>query len=359
MQAVAEDTRTKPTTNDLFDTTPGYDEEIGVKLPSGLSPEDAYRARQLYNLFNGLWGINIVVGDPGSGKDTFGHYITNRMKTYFPWKRVLKDERPRLLYGEYAGLFNEEVLHEDLARMKEVATGVVASKIDAVLQKAADTWMTKKGAVMLHNCVLYLTEYWRYCSRREPHNPMNKTMGAIHKEKRHIGSLIIGTTQLVSELDRKTCLPWVDWRTTCARSTINKTRFTYFIEKVKYDKRLDILIPISKPFTISIDAGKPRSYLGDGKIIVRPEWLDDQGKLTYTPETEEERIVLDVLMAGVNVYEDIVKLLEEDGDMSEWETLATLKDLKFKKSKRVLDYPCDFGLFNSRSAPQIKSSLKV
>jgi len=182
---------------------------------------------------------------------------------------------------------------------------------------------------------------------------MNKTMGGIHKEKRHLDCLIIGTTQLVSELDKKTCLPWIDWRVTCARSRINKTRFTYFIERVRYDKRMDILIPISKPFSISIDAGKPRSYLGDGKFAIR------DGGHNYPPETEEERIVLDVLKAGVNTYEDIVGLLEEEGDMSEWETLATLKDLKFKKNKRVIDYPCDFGLFNSKSAPNIKSSLKI
>lgn len=294
-----------------------------------------------------------MAGDPGSGKDTYGNYITNRMKVYFPWKRFLRDEKPRPLFGSYAGLFNEEVLHEDLARMKEVATGVVPSAVDKVMQKAADTWVAKKGVVMLHNSVLYLTEYWRYCARREPHNPMNKTMGGMHKEKRHIGTLIIGTTQLVSELDKKTCLPWVDWRTTCTRSRVNKTRFTYFTERVKYDKRMDILIPISKPFSISIDAGKPRSYLGDGKIVIK------DGAWKYPPETEEERIVLDVIKAGVNVYEDIVNLLEEEGDMSEWETLATLKDLKFKKSKRVIDYPCDFGLFNSKSAPQIRSALKI
>ena len=341
------------TTEDLFDTTPGYDEEIGVKLPSTLSPEDAYKARQLYNLFNGLWGVAIVAGDPGSGKDTFGNYITNRMKVYFPWKRILRDERPRPLYGSYAGLFNEEVLHEDLARMKEVATGVGAKMIDKVMEKAADIWAAKKGVVLLHDSIVYLTEYWRYCARREPHNPMNKTMGGVHKMKRHIGTLIVGTTQLVSELDRKTCLPWVDWRVTCARSRMNKTRFTYFIEKVKYDQRMDILIPISKPFYISIDAGKPRSYLGDGRIIIRPD------RMNYPPETEEERIVLDVVKAGLDTYEDIVSLLEGEGDMSEWETLTTLKDLKFRKNKRVIDYPCDFGLFNSKSAPQIRSSLKI
>ena len=350
---LVEDTRISRSAEDLFDTTAGYDEEIGVKLPSNLSPEDAHRARLLYNLFNGLWGVAIAVGDPGSGKDTFFNYITNRMKAYFPWKRVLRDEKPRELYGPYAGLFNEEVLQEDLARMREVAVGVSASQIDKVMQHTADVWVAKKGVVLLKNCILYLTEYWRYCYSREPHNPMNKTMGGIHKEKRHLDALILGTTQLVSELDKKTCLPWVDWRVTCARSRINRTRFTYFVERVKYDRRMDLLLPISKPFSISIDAGKPRSYLGDGKIIIR------KGAWNYPPETEEERIVLDVIKAGVNTFEDIVNLLESEGDMSEWEVLATLKDLKFKKSKRAVDYPCDFGLFNSKSAPQLHSTVKI
>lgn len=353
MVQAAEDTRTSKSTEDLFDTTIGYDEETGLKLPDGLSPEDAYRARQLYNLFNGLWGVVIAVGDPGSGKDTFFNYITHRMKTYFPWKRILRDEKPRLLYGPYAGLFNEEVLQEDLAKMREIAIGVSSSQIDRILQRVADAWVTKKGVVLLKNSILYLTEFWRYCYNREPHNPMNKTMGAIHKEKRHIDCLVMGTTQLVSELDKKTCLPWVDWRVTCARSRVNRTRFTYFTERVKYDKRMDILIPISKAFTISIDAGKPRSYLGDGKIVIK------DGMWEYPPSGEEERIVLELLKAGVNVYEDIVRVLEREGDMSEWEVLATLKELKFKMSKRVIDYPCDFGLFNSKSAPNIKSSLKV
>jgi hypothetical protein len=213
--------------------------------------------------------------------------------------------------------------------------------------------VTKKGAVLLKNCILYLTELWRYCYNREPHNPMNKTMGGVFKEKRHLDALTFGTTQLASELDKKTCLPWVDWRVTCARSRVNKTRFTYFIEKVKYDKRMDILIPISKAFTISIDAGKPRSYLGDGKIVIK------DGMWEYPPSSEEERVVLDLLKAGVNVYEDIVGVLEREGDMSEWELLATLKELKFRMSKRVIDYPCDFGLFNSKSAPNIKTALKA
>jgi hypothetical protein len=114
---------------------------------------------------------------------------------------------------------------------------------------------------------------------------------------------------------------------------------------------MDLLISISRPYPISIDAGKPRSYLGDGCIVLK--------KPHYIHETEEERIVLDVLKAGANRYEDIVEILETEGDMSEWETLSTLKELKFRLRKRVLDYPCDFGLYNSKSAPQMKSTVKV
>jgi hypothetical protein len=343
-------TRTPKTTEDLYDNTLGYDEEIGVRLSSGLSSDDIRRATILYNLFNGLWGVCIVVGDPGTGKDLFGNYLTYRMKRYFPHKRILRDEKPRPVYGPYAGLFNEQVLSSELAKMREIAKGAGVTKIDDILEKAADDWVTGAGQVLLKNSILYLTEYWRYCYNREPHNPMNKTMGGIHKMKRHLDCLILGTVQLATELDKKTCLPWVDWRVTCTRSATNKTRFTYFIEKVKYDRRLDILIATSKPFSISFDAGKPRSYIGDGKIhLLKPN---------YYPETEEERIVLDVLKAGVDTYEELVAVLESDGDMSEWETLETIKVLKFKKSKRALDYNCDFSIYNSKSAPQIKSSIR-
>lgn len=345
-------TRINPNqTEDLYDNTAGYDEEVGVRLATGLSPDDIRRATILYNLFNGLWGVCIVVGDPGSGKDLFGNYLTFRIKRYFPWKRIMRDEKPRQVYGPYAGLFNPEVLSEELAKMREVAKGVGMAKIDGVLEEAADDWVTRKGVVLLKDSVLYLTEYWRYCYNRDPHNPMNKTMGGIHKMKRHIDCLIVGTVQLPTELDKKTCLPWIDWRVTCTRSTVNKTRFTYFIEKVKYDRRLDILISTSRPFSISFDAGKPRSYIGDGKIIIK--------KPNYVPETEEERIVLDVLKAGADRYEDLVEILETDGDMSEWEILETIKVLKFRKTKRVIDYPCDFSIFNSKSAPQMGASARL
>jgi hypothetical protein len=340
------------TDSDLFDDTVGYDDETGVRFATNLTLEERRQATSLYRLFNELWGVCIVKGDPGTGKDLFGNYLAYKIKRFFPWKRILRDEKPRKLFGDYAGLFNERVLHDDLASMRKIATGKGAIAVDEAMEKAADQWVTDAGEVLLKNSLLYLTEYWRYCYNREPHNPMNKTMGAIHKVKRHLDCLILGTVQLPTELDKKTCLPWVDWQVTCTRSLTNKTGFVYFVQKVHYDRRTDILEPLpTRPFPIAFDAGSPRSYMGDGKIKIK--------KYGYRPETEEERIVLDIIKSGVDTYEGIVRLLEQDGDMSELEVLNTLKELKFRKYKRVIDYACFFGIFNSKSAPQVSDSLKV
>lgn len=336
----------------LFDETVGYDEEAQVRFADGLSPSELRQATILYNLFNELWGVCIVVGDPGTGKDLFGNYLSYKIKRFCPWKRILRDEKPRQLYGEYAGLFNEYVLRDELAKMREVARGKksMAAQNEA-MENAADRWVTEKGEVLLKNSVLYLTEYWRYCYNREPMNPMNKTMGGIHKMKRHLDALIIGTVQLPTDLDKKTCLPWVDWKVSCVRSTRNKTGFIYFVQKVKYDRRMEELTTISKPFPIAVDAGKPISYLGDGKIEIK--------RRDYEPENEEERVVLEVLKAGINRYEQVVEILENESDMTEWETLETLKMLKFNRGKRAIDYPCWFSIYNSKSAPQMRTSVVV
>jgi len=327
--------------SEFYDESAGYDDETGVRFAEGLSDEDKRKATIIYRLFNGLWGLCIVKGDPGTGKDLFGNYLTYKIKTYFPWKRVLRDEKPRRLYGNYAGLFNEEVLSEDFKKMDEISKGKTGA--DA-LESAADDWIKGAGEVMLKNSALYLTEFWRYCYNREPHKFMNKTMGAVHKFKRHLDCLIIGTSQLPSELDKKTCLKWVDWEVTCTKSVVNRTGYVYYIQKVKYDRRKERFDHLGRPYPMAFDAGKPRAFLGDGLIHIKKSY--------YQPETEEEEIVLNVLKAGINTYEGIVEFIDSYGDMTETEVLDTLKDLKFKRHKRVLDYPCYFGIFNSKSAMQ-------
>lgn len=346
---------------ELFDESAGYEDETGIKFALGLTALDRRRATLLYRLFNELWGVCIVRGAPGSGKDLFGNYLSYMIKKFFPWKRILRDERPRKLYGPYAGLFNEDVLRNDLRTMRQIAKGEKKETSDEktvygdALERAADDWVQGAGEVLLKNSLLYLTEYWRYCYNREPHNPMNKTMGAIHKVKRHLDCLILGTVQLPTELDKKTCLPWVDWEVTCTKSASNITGFVYYVQKVKYDRRLDILIPLGQPFPIPLDAGKPRSDLGDGKIVIR--------KRDYRPETEEERVILDVLKSGVDTYEGIVELLETEGDMTGREVSDTLKilglKLKGRKPKMVIDYPCYYKLYNSKSAPNLTTKVRM
>jgi len=340
----------------LFDESAGYEDDQGIQTSPGLSDIEQRQARAIYRLFNGLWGLCVIRGDPGAGKDTFLNWFLYTSKRYFPQKRILRDEKPRKLFGPYAGLFNEERLHDDLKRMREMAKGVGkpgAFSVDylGALEKAADDWVSSHGQVLLKKSWVYLTELWRYCYNREPHNPMNKTMGAIFKVGRHLDCFVLGTIQLPSELDKKTCLPWIDWQVTCTRQVGNKTGFAYYIQKVKYDPRQSMLVKLGTPFPILLDAGKPRTEMGNGRIVLL--------KPDYRPQSEEERVVLDALKAGYDNYEAVANLLECEGDMTEQETLDTLKELKFRKSKRVIDFPCYFSLYNSKSAVNIDTRLKV
>jgi len=343
--------------DDLFDESAGYEDDTGIKFTKGLSERDRKQATLIYRLFNGLWGLCIVRGDPGAGKDTFLNWFLYTCKRFFPNKRILRDEKPRKLFGPYTGLFNEERIKDDLDQMRGVATGVSIGQMDAVLERAADKWANSERAkVLLQSSIVGLTEYWKYVYNREPHKPINKTMGAIHKMGRHFDTLIVGNTQLESDLDKKTCKPFVNWRVTCTRSQRDTTRYTFILEKVKYDRRMDMIIPIGRPFAIPVDAGKPRSYIGDGKIIIK--------KPHYRPETAEEAIVLEAIKAGLDTYEGLVAFLEDAGDISEFEVLATLKELCLnlmpkKRFKGVIWYPCIYHIFNSKSAPNLKTNIKV
>src|SRR3990172_10472795 len=101
--------------DDLFDESGGYEDEKGYTPPPGLSEQERRQARTLYRIFEGLWGLCIIRGDPGTGKDTFLNWFLYTVKRFFPDKRVLRDEKPRRLFGDYAALFNEERIRDDLA----------------------------------------------------------------------------------------------------------------------------------------------------------------------------------------------------------------------------------------------------
>jgi hypothetical protein len=343
---------------ELYDESLGYDDETGIKFAPGLTAIDRTRATIIYRLFNELWGLCIVTGDPGTGKDTFCNYITYLIKTYFSWKRILRDERPRALYGPYAGLFTEELIIKDLKSMKRIAKGKKPTEAEeAEMDRSIDDWLKGAGEVLMKNSVVYLTEYWKYCGRLESTSPMCKTMGGIHRLGRHLDCLVFGSVQDPQDLARQQSLRWVNWQVVCTKSSFNITGFNYYVYKMKYDKRVDKLLPTpvnQRPFRISLDAGRPRKELGDGKIVIR--------KPDYQPENEEEKIILDVIKSGLNVYEDIVELLTTQGDFTEKEVGDTIKKLGLKlpgfRPKMVLDYPCYFKIYNSKSAVALSSNIK-
>src|SRR3972149_749886 len=115
-KSILDSSRVDRNTFELFDESAGYDDESGIRFAPDLTALDRRRATLLYRLFTpprevtGLWGLCVVHGPPGSGKDCFGNYLSYTVKRYFPWKRVLRDEPPRDLYGSYGGMFNEQVL---------------------------------------------------------------------------------------------------------------------------------------------------------------------------------------------------------------------------------------------------------
>lgn len=340
----------------MYDSSSGYDDESTIRYASNLTEEEHNNATILYKFFNELWGIVAVKGDLGAGKDLFGNWLQHTLGRYFPALRLIRDEKPLILFGKYDSLFNEYVINEELKKMQDIAKGIMDenNKRDKLIETARQ-WATDEGKVLLHNSILYLTEWWRYCNKRYPFNPMNNTMGGIHREIRHMTCLLIGTTQLISDLDKHTCKPFINWQVTCGRSNINWSTFKYRVHPVHYEPRLDILeIMSGKPtLPITIDAAKPCSFLGNGKIYIRND------RYKYDAENEEERIILDVIKAGYDTYESIVDLIYDKGDMTEDEILATLKELKYRRYKKIIDYPDYFHIYNSRSVPNITSKIKV
>lgn len=245
----------------LYDDAPDLSETSQLELKDGLIDweiEDASRIAPLTK------GVMIVTGAPRSGKDLFGNWLSWKIKRYFKDKRILRDERPRRLFGSYIP-FNPLMLQQDLARMKEVANGkgTYNDKVSQ-LDNMAKEWMTFKGEVLLKNAVLYLTEFGGYMYNREPFNPMNRLLGRILRMWGHLDLLVIGTTQQKHELDRYTCIPFITHEVRCKWSLKYRNTGLYNIYPQRYITTTGALEMSSKTISLSIDGGKSRPEL-DGK----------------------------------------------------------------------------------------------
>lgn len=256
---------------DLFDYSGGYDEQPSIEFNDNLSDWIIAEAIHFYNLFsippnNKLCGTAVGSGNVGQGKDCTFNYIAWIINTAFKNKKLLRDEKPRELFGMYAGLFNEETLAKDMEIMGDIASNkkmTVADKT-AMIDAAVDSWMTEKGEVMLRDSVLYLTEFWRYHDLRYPFKPINNMLSGVHKLKRHFRELTLGTIQLMSDLDKRRCLPYIDWHIQFRRSTVISTGFIGKVYKYHYNINTGRTTLSPMPVDIiKVDGARPVDELGD------------------------------------------------------------------------------------------------
>jgi len=246
---------------------PDTDEEEGlynVELNPGLTEREVEEALKLYKLSR---GIMIVTGPIGSGKDLWGNVLTWKLKRYIKNKKILRDEKPRRMYGHYEPFDSTTIMHEfaQLATEleSELPDEIKRRDADAIRKMAnlSDEWLARVGEEKLKNSVLYQTEFWRLMHNRKPFSPIGILIGAIIKRWRHLDLLVLGTAPLKRELDAISCLPYVTHEVRCSATT-DPNKFHYRFFPVRYVGTRGILEVAGKPIPFIIDGGKHREELG-------------------------------------------------------------------------------------------------
>ena len=254
------------TSYELFDDEDAYASDAH-ELNDGLLPHEIEDAARIAAISR---GVMLVTGMPGAGKDLFSNILSYKIKKYFTGRHVVRDERPRSLFGIYTP-FNEDMLLEDAKRMEQVAKGEGAHKqmedkttgtADQLIRQRG-RWNTKGGEVLLQNSVQYYSEFWRYLHNRRPFNPMGIMLGGVLKIWRHLDTLIIGVCQQLHELDKYSCQPYATYEVRCSWSSTRQYTGRYQLRKVRYISSTGVFeMGSSKPTTIWLDGNKPRPVLG-------------------------------------------------------------------------------------------------
>lgn len=251
-----------------------YTEGIySVELNNHLSEEQTLEAWKIIRWlkgngpFFGIAGVFLVSGPPRQGKGLFSNTLTWKIKHYFKGKHVLRDDVPSELFGEYT-LFNEDTLIGDVARMAEVAAQDVPhearkAKDKAKLKEMIEKWKATQGEILLQNSIVLKDEFWKDVNKRRPMSPMNLLFGGLMKMWGHLDMMLIGVIQQYHDLDRFTCLPFVNLHAKCTwcSSMPNTTEVNLY--HVQWSEARQALIPIDKrPIRIFVDGGAPRPELG-------------------------------------------------------------------------------------------------
>lgn len=235
------------------------------KFPVVLADPTFFDIQEMRKLEKFNRGVMLVTGKAGAGKDLFGVFTAYENKRF--WGRpILLDFKPRRLFGGYT-YFDPLSMQREIDKLARAASlnennpdEQLTQQQTDILKDATDEWI-EANRVLLEGSVLYLSELRRYCYNRNPHNRLNKSIGALCTQWRHLDMLIIGTHIQEHEIDRYTfkgnLTHWVEckWmlsRLNSMQATIRP--WTALTEFGNFDLHL-------KAETIQIDGSLPRRFL--------------------------------------------------------------------------------------------------
>ena len=251
----------------LFDQSPEADEIYEPQFNDNLTSEQLESA---YHLVKYSRGVMLVTGPPGAGKDLFANYLAFWLKTLFKGKKVLRDDRPRELFGPYIP-FTEGVIINELIQQQQLITDGLPAEIARADMKTkkyvasmVNSWMNDRGIELLYNSVLYLTEFRKYVHNRKPFSPMGLLIADIAVRWRHLDILIIGTTPSKREVDRISILPHVTHEVRCNWMATRPDTTACHIYFPKYISARGVLEARGKPRRLLINGRRPRDILNGG-----------------------------------------------------------------------------------------------
>lgn len=275
----------------LYDNAPGYDADSSYQISKSLTPEEQEDAEFWKQYRRGLM---LVTGPPGQGKDMFAHMVAYKFKRYFGVKAIL-DTRPRKLFGASIP-FSNDFLVDQLDRLYEVATGQVKlydipsrkpkteeeeenirkiERANEVLrnfrpQKTDDgRWISSRGEVFIRKAVWLLNEFGsRYMYKKEPNQPITRTLLKTFTFWRHLQSLIIGIGTERSDFvpdcfEKVTCEVRMQRLTMLDGKMLKQNRLVFgaMIYPLRYISSMGELTVTGKPVPLVIDGDAPRDCL--------------------------------------------------------------------------------------------------
>lgn len=266
-------------------------DEIPVILPNPNRGE-----RREIKLFKSIYrGVMYVGGGARQGKDLFGVTLSYLFKRYFG-RSILLDFKPRRLFGHYT-YFNPQLMMSEISKMAKLSEVDLGKPLGSKEQEqrfteASNEWVDK-NTLLFKNSVVYFSELRRYCHNRNPHNRVNKFVGALATQWGHLDMLIIGTHLQQDEIDYKSYLEktkiWVSCKWMATR--LHTTRA--MITRDMYLNGEEVLVHSPRDIPYTVDGGASREFLThtETRFTLTPEGAKRTGDVEILSYLKGKRLV--------------------------------------------------------------------